>query len=64
MVRMGRSAAGSPSEVPICRYFYQVVALKEKLGTMSTPAKRDQLAKECEGKVVGWRKWVGVAERK
>jgi hypothetical protein len=30
------------------------VTLKEKLEKMSTPAKRDQLAKECEGKVVGW----------
>ena len=40
------------------------MALKEKLGEMSTPAKRDQLAKECEGKVVGWGEWIGVAERK
>jgi hypothetical protein len=28
------------------------VALKQKLGKMSAPAKRSQLAKECEGKVV------------
>jgi hypothetical protein len=40
------------------------VALKEKLGKMSTPAKKSQLAKECEGKVVGWGEWIGVAERK
>ncbi|KAF4624216.1 hypothetical protein G7Y89_g13956 [Cudoniella acicularis] len=46
------------------RYFYQVVALNEELGKMSTLAKRDQLAKECEGKVVGWGEWIGVAERK
>jgi hypothetical protein len=38
--------------------------LKEKLGNMSTPTKRVELAKECEGKVVGCGEWIGVAERK
>ena len=38
--------------------------MKEKLGNMSTPAKRVELAKECEGKIVGWGEWIGVAERK
>lgn len=49
------------------RYFYQLVALKEPLDLGrwggAAPSKA-QLAREIEGKVVGWGVWVGVFERK
>ncbi len=45
------------------RYFYQVIALKESLGKLDAPVKKDTLVKSCEGKVLGWGEWVGVAER-
>jgi hypothetical protein len=43
-----------------------VVALKEKLDTskMSPIAKNAELAKQIEGKVLGWGEWMGVSERK
>jgi len=44
------------------RYFYLVVALKGKLEISTFP--KDELAKEIDGKVLGWGQWVGVAERK
>jgi phosphatidylethanolamine-binding protein (PEBP) family uncharacterized protein len=48
------------------RYYFMVVALKEKLDAskMSPAAKRAELAKEIEGKVLGWGEWMGVSERK
>ena len=49
------------------RYFYQVMALNEKVNQESfaaAKATREELAKEIEGKVVGWGMWVGVFERK
>lgn len=47
------------------RYFFFVVALKEGLdGKLSTRAKKNELVKACEGKVLGWGEWIGVAERK
>jgi phosphatidylethanolamine-binding protein (PEBP) family uncharacterized protein len=47
------------------RYFFYVVALKEGLGEgLSVPAKKDEIARACEGKVLGWGEWIGVAERK
>jgi phosphatidylethanolamine-binding protein (PEBP) family uncharacterized protein len=48
------------------RYFYQVVALKETLDqkNLSQVAKKAELAKEIEGKVLAWGEWVGVSERK
>ncbi|KAE8453195.1 hypothetical protein EG329_011262 [Mollisiaceae sp. DMI_Dod_QoI] len=49
------------------RYFYEVIALSETIGIegkgLSVPAKKDELVKGCEGKVLGWGEWVGVAER-
>jgi phosphatidylethanolamine-binding protein (PEBP) family uncharacterized protein len=46
------------------RYFFQVLALKEKLGQMTVPAKMAELVSGVEGKVLGWGSWTGVAERK
>jgi phosphatidylethanolamine-binding protein (PEBP) family uncharacterized protein len=48
------------------RYFYQVVALKEKLDTsrLSPVATKSELLKEIRGKVVGWGLWYGVYENK
>jgi len=49
------------------RYFYQVIALSEKLDPNSfatdTPT-REELAKAVEGKVLAWGMWIGVFERK
>jgi len=49
------------------RYFYQVVALSDSVGEegkeLSCPAKKDELVKGVEGKVLGWGEWVGVAIR-
>lgn len=48
------------------RYFYSVVALKEKLDNshMSPVATKSDLLKEIQGKVVGWGSWYGVYEDK
>lgn len=48
------------------RYFYFVVALKEGLdvGKMGKVPSKEELGSECEGKVLGWGKWIGIAERK
>lgn len=50
------------------RYFYEVVALSAILGEegkgLSSPAKKEEILKGLEGKVLGWGEWVGVAERK
>jgi phosphatidylethanolamine-binding protein (PEBP) family uncharacterized protein len=48
------------------RYYFMVIALKEKLDTskLSPVAKKAELAKEIEGKVLGWGEWIGVSERK
>lgn len=49
------------------RYFYQVVALDERLAlkppTTEKPT-REELAKAVDGKVLAWGVWVGVFERK
>lgn len=47
-------------------YYFMVVALREALdgGKLSEVAKKEELAKECEGRVCGWGEWVGVSERK
>ncbi|KUJ12281.1 PEBP-like protein [Mollisia scopiformis] len=49
------------------RYFYEVVALSESVGVegkgLSAVAKKDELLRGVEGKVLGWGQWVGVAER-
>ena len=48
------------------RYFYFVVALKEGLdeGKMGKVPAKEELVAQCEGKVLGWGEWIGVAERK
>lgn len=46
------------------RYFYEVVALSEGLGEMSSPARKEEILRGLEGRVLGWGEWVGVAERK
>ena len=48
------------------RYFFQVVGLGEKLSQskLSAAATKEELAREIEGKVVGWGSWIGVYERK
>lgn len=49
------------------RYFYQVIALKEKVdqkGFAATKPTREELAKAIEGKVLAWGIWIGVFERK
>ena len=49
------------------RYFYQVIALNEKVdqeGFAAAKATREELAKAIEGKVVAWGMWIGVFERK
>ena len=48
-------------------YFYQVVALSEKVdqqGFAAAKPMREELAKAIEGKVLAWEMWVGVFERK
>ena len=49
------------------RYFYQVIALNEKVdqgGFAAAKPTREELAKAIEGKVVAWGVWIGVFERK
>ncbi len=49
------------------RYFYQVIALSEKVdqkGFAAAKPTREELAKGIEGRVVAWGMWVGVFERK
>ncbi len=48
------------------RYYFMVVALKEKLDTskLSPTAKLAEVATESEGKVLAWGEWIGVSERK
>lgn len=48
------------------RYFYQVVALKEKLDEshLSAVATKADILKEIQGKVLCWGSWYGVYENK
>jgi phosphatidylethanolamine-binding protein (PEBP) family uncharacterized protein len=48
------------------RYFFLVVGLTEPLNekNLSGIAKPEEIAKEIDGKVAGWGKWIGVSERK
>jgi phosphatidylethanolamine-binding protein (PEBP) family uncharacterized protein len=50
---------------PHC-YYFQVMALKEELELekLGPVASVNQLAKEIEGKVLGWGEWIGLSERK
>lgn len=48
------------------RYFYQVIALSEKVdqnGFAAAKPTREELAKAIEGKVLAWGMWIGVFER-
>lgn len=49
------------------RYFYQVIALSEKVdekGFAAAKPTREELAKAIEGKILAWGMWIGVFERK
>ncbi|KAK5050777.1 hypothetical protein LTR84_003336 [Exophiala bonariae] len=48
------------------RYFYSVIALKDKVddSRMSPVATKSDLLEEIRGKVVGWGYWYGVYENK
>ena len=49
------------------RYFYQVIALSEKVdqkGFAAAKPTREELAQAIEGKVLAWGMWIGVFERK
>ena len=49
------------------RYFYQVIALGEKVDQKRFAAAkptREELAKAIEGKILAWGMWIGVFERK
>ena len=49
------------------RYFYQVIALSEKVNQKAFAAAkptREELAQAIEGKVLAWGMWIGVFERK
>ncbi|KAL2427209.1 hypothetical protein ABEF95_010452 [Exophiala dermatitidis] len=46
------------------RYFFQVVALKERLSTneMRPVATREELLQQIKGKLIGWGVWIGIYE--
>lgn len=46
------------------RYFFELVALKEKLdeGVMSEVPTKEEVLKLVEGKVAGWGLWIGTYE--
>lgn len=48
------------------RYFYEVVALKKKIGVtkLSAVPTRDEIGQAIQGNVAGWGVWVGIFERK
>ena len=48
------------------RYFFQVIGLGEKLSQsqLSAAATKEELAREIEGKLVGWVSWIGVYEKR
>ncbi|KEF51358.1 uncharacterized protein A1O9_12507 [Exophiala aquamarina CBS 119918] len=71
--RLGKNALGTVyggARPPVGhgghRYFYQIVALKEKLDTsrLSPVATKPEILDEIRGKVVGWGFWYGVYENK
>lgn len=47
------------------RYFYQVVALSGPIdtSTLSPAAKKEEIIKQIDGKVISWGSWQGVWER-
>ncbi|EXJ96111.1 hypothetical protein A1O1_01237 [Capronia coronata CBS 617.96] len=48
------------------RYFFEVVALKEKINTaeMSPLATKGEVMQQIRGKIIGWGVWVGRYENK
>ncbi|KAL5091025.1 hypothetical protein Trisim1_003341 [Trichoderma cf. simile WF8] len=50
----------------IHRYFFDIIALNEPLDTTTIASKptRDQIAKEINGKVIAWGRWMGQCERR
>ncbi|RJE27581.1 Phosphatidylethanolamine-binding protein [Aspergillus sclerotialis] len=58
--------APSPPPGTPHRYFYEVVALKERLGldSLGSRPSKEELAQAIVGKVAGWGAWMGVVERK
>jgi phosphatidylethanolamine-binding protein (PEBP) family uncharacterized protein len=48
------------------RYWFVLVGLQQPVDpkALSAVATKEELAREIEGKVVGWGSWVGVFERK
>ncbi|UKZ71403.1 uncharacterized protein TrAtP1_012362 [Trichoderma atroviride] len=49
----------------IHRYFFDIIALSEPLDEKLAASKptREQLAKEIDGKILGWGRWIGQCER-
>lgn len=47
------------------RYFYQIVALREKVdrSKLSIPASKEEIIQQLEGKVISWGVWWGIWER-
>ena len=71
--RMGKTLSGKAyngARPPVGhgghRYFYQVIALKEKVNAdrLSPVATKAELLKEINGKVLGWGSWYGTFENK
>jgi phosphatidylethanolamine-binding protein (PEBP) family uncharacterized protein len=48
------------------RYFFQVVALSQKLDVtkMNPVAKKNEILREMEGKILDWGEWIGIYENK
>ncbi|KAL1980075.1 hypothetical protein VTN96DRAFT_4664 [Rasamsonia emersonii] len=48
------------------RYFFQLVALREPIDVskLSSPATKEEIVEQIDGKVVGWGLWMGIWERK
>jgi phosphatidylethanolamine-binding protein (PEBP) family uncharacterized protein len=48
------------------RYFYQLIALKERVDVdkLSAVVTKEELAREIEGKIAAWGVWIGIFERK
>ncbi|KAE8150787.1 phosphatidylethanolamine-binding protein [Aspergillus avenaceus] len=47
------------------RYFYELIALNSTINrtNLSPMATFEEIAREVEGKVIGWGEWYGVVER-
>ncbi|TAQ84892.1 hypothetical protein B7494_g6789 [Chlorociboria aeruginascens] len=72
-VRLGKNLAGTvyggarpPFGHGPHRYFFSLIALNDVVdqSKLSKLATKEELAREMEGKVVGWGLWIGLYERK